>query len=364
MIGIQVGGAWLHQIAPVGDLKWSTCYGNGEGGGSLAASWSMALPKGFTHPSLRQGSGVSIVAGGLPIWQGVLSEPDRGDWTFQADGYCRRAEAFAAVDASGVPSTDVSVVIPAAISRGLGWVDPGGLSVGSVSADSEDASNLNTVGAVLDRYCQNAGKNWRIDNARRLIIESNPSEVAWSLKPGVPAMSIADDDYATTLFGRYVASVAGTPPEPATWGAASVSDSAAANRWGAREQIEDLTDLGTMDATSAQALLQARLNAGKARPAFAQGVEVGFGQIATLGGVPAYLPFVQAGQWVRHRGALDSESLLAFGVELTWLIGGTEYEANSRTISLTPVGLAPRTLSSVIAAQQKAAQDAAQGATL
>src|SRR5690348_6940194 len=99
MIGVKIGGAWAHGLGYVGDLEWSTTY-TAQGGGLLTASFALSLPRGFTHPALRQGALVEFYVGSLRIGAGLMAEPDRNDWTFTVDGLFREAEHYVAVDST------------------------------------------------------------------------------------------------------------------------------------------------------------------------------------------------------------------------------------------------------------------------
>lgn len=357
---LRAGGAWLHGLAPLGDLEFSTQYG-ANGGGLLVVSWSMALPSGYTHPVLRQGVTVDVMAGGLRIGSAVMAEPDREGWRFVADGLLRSGERFVAVDGTGLASTDLSVVIPAAIARGLPWRDPGTLPVGSLSADSEAASNLNYVTPLLNEYCRINGKRWRIDAHGFLRIENEPTTIDWALTPDVPAQAMADDDYTSRLFGRRVSAVSGTPAEPSAWAPEQAEDTAAAERWGTREGIEDLTDLGLITQATTEAALAAILASGKARLSPTQAVEVTRNHLTTLGGTSPELWQVAAGQRVRHFGTLSADGGPAFGQTREWTIGSTTYRDNEASIIVGPVGLAARTTAQVQAAVREQFKAASEG---
>lgn len=351
MLWLRSNGVALHGLAPVGDLKYSFAWSS-TGGGLLSLEWSMALPRGYTHPALRKNALVELMAGPVTLGWASLTEPDREEWRFTADGLFRLCERIAAVDEFNAPSTSSAVVISAAIGRG--WPLVGGGVGGSLSTASEATANGNYLSDVLNEYCRINGKRWWVDVERYVQIGNDPTAVSWALTPGTPGMAVADDDYASRLFGRYVTAL-NTEGQPSAWAATTVADSAAADRWGQSEHIVDQTPLGLISSPDSAAALSAMLAAGAARPAFTQAVELVRGQVTTPGGTSPELWQVAAavgsGMKVRHHGVLDSEGAAAFGGTLEWVAGSATHDVAGRRLTLAPVGLAARTLSQVLAVQ-------------
>lgn len=347
---LRSNGVPLDTLARVGDLKYTFTWGS-TGGGLQSIEWSMPLPVGYTHPALRKGALVELMAGPVTLGWASLTEPDRDEWTFTADGLYRMAEQIAAVDSAGAPSTSSATVITEAAARG--WPLAGGGVGGSLSTASEGDSIGNYLSDVLNAYCAANGKRWWVDSERVVRVGDDPTTVSLALLPGTPGMPIADDDYASKLYGRYVSAV--TDGEPSAWGFASSSDPVAAARWGREEFIVDLTPLGLITGTTASTQLAAMLAAGRARPAFARAVELVRGQVTTLGGTAPELWHVAAmvgsGVKVRHHGVLDSEGAPSFGGSLEWVAGSATHDVSARKLTLAPIGLAPRTLSQVLSVQ-------------
>lgn len=348
-LSLRVGSTWLNSIARVGDIEYTTTYGAG-GGGLLTASWSMALPRGYTHPALRQGVTVDLVVGTHVIGSGIMADPDRDEWRFVIDGLKRVAERMVAVDGSGNPSTDLSVVIPAAVSRtpGLPWrYVLADLPVGPVSSDSEDVANLNYLQQVIDKYCEIHGKRWLIDRFGVFRLVDDPTAPTLALTPGVPSMATAADDYVMRVYARRVSAVSGTPAEPSAWAVNMSEDVAAGSRWGVSESIEDITNLGYLSSGDGQDIADAILDAGRARPAFTQAVAPHPFQITTIGGTTAPHWLINEGAMVRHQGWLDSDGALAFGRTVDWVIGSKTYReggaGGAASLTIGPVGLAART---------------------
>lgn len=363
-VTVRVGTTWLHSLGygHVGDVEYTTTYGVG-GVGLLTASFSLALPANFTHPALRQGAAVQLSVGGWPICSpGVLAEPDRNEWRFTVDGVKRLAEKVVAVDGSGNPSTDLSVIIPAAVTRGLPWLyyssGADALPTGAVSAASSDAANLNYVQQVLDKYCEVNGKRWLIDRYGYLRFTTDTTTPTLALTPGVPSMATADDDYTMRVYTRRVSGVSVTSPtvgEPNAWAANKAEDTAAGTRWGISETLEDITDMGLLTSLQGTAVAQAILTAGGARPAWIEGVAPAAYQLTTLGGAQAPHWLADAGSMVRHHGWLDSDGQLAFGKTVDWVIGSKTWRQTDGSLTITPIGLAARTAAQVAAKQAREA---------
>lgn len=349
MLTIKAAGVTLHGLGKVGDLKFST-----NEHGSLSASWAMILPVGANSPCLRQGVRVEIYAGTWCVWAGVMAEPDRRNGTYTADGLHRLLERYLSLNTSTTTTTVVDTAIDQAIVRGLPLSRPASISATALSTQSETEAQPNTLAALLDQWAENSGRYWRVTNAGQIVAYDLPTTVRWAVQPGVAGLASADDDYASTFFVRYVTSAAGTPPEPTGWSVTSATSPASATRWGVREAYEDVTDLGVINSTAAGQVASAILNAGKARPAYTEGLELFDYQLTTPGGTTPALWQVEAGtQRVRQHGVRDSDGSIAIGGAAEWVIGTTEYTAGSNSISLAPMGLLARTTAAVAAKQAR-----------
>lgn len=325
MLTVRSDGFWLHSLLPSGAMS-PVSFTTGMNG-PLVAEWDMSLPVGFTHPALRQGARVQVFAGPMCVWSGVMAEPDRNDWHFTADGLHRLGERFDAAFTDASKTLDAAIA--SAISRGLPWTLPTSISTTFTVTEG-------SVADALDAYVASTGQQWRVGPNGQVRVYDLPTAVDWTLTPDVPAMPTADDDYASTLVITYSS------------GRTSVSDAAAADRWGTREERIDLSSLGL---SASQAVSQALLANRKARPAFTDGVEVSRLRVTTPGGTPPEFWQLAAGiQRVRQHGTLTSDGAVNLGV-LEWVIGATSYTDGSGTVALTPMGRVPRAQAEVVASQ-------------
>lgn len=334
-IQIRVGGVWLSTIAAWGELQWS----HAADGGCKEASWRMDLPKTFTHTSLVRPAQVEIKAGSANVWQGFLSEPDMDDdATFTAQGLSALGKDYLCFDGSLNTTSTPDTAVDQAISRGLPWVRRASLSSTAFAA-GDQTDSLNYVGDLMGAWSDSVGKRWGVDADATVYAQADPTTPLWHLAPGSGRLGLADDDYASDIYVRYLAAGAG-------YATATAGDSTSRTKFGRREFPVDATDKGLLSGAAASLLGSALLEKGKARQGYTNGVEVTKYQLTYPGGSPAYLPFVKAGDLVRMHGVLSEQATPTPYVD--WLIGETSYEAGSETITLTPAGLADRSLSEVM----------------
>lgn len=342
MYAVRIGGVWAHSLGPVGGLKWSeSVYGPKD------AAFTIALPKNFTHPALVRGALVELFDCGLRFWRGVLTQPNVAEWTFEAQGVAQRlADTVALVSNPRAAATAAA---------GRGWpiiVDPS-LPDTPLSTASDDTSQLNTLSALLNQLERNTGDRWGVDEDGRLYVAPDSTEVRWHIAPGVPSMAVADDDYFSSRFGRYVSDITpGTvdvPSVPSEWDHAEATNPDDTERWGPRETIDDLTSYGVLTGTVATAVERQLLTEAAARPTFVQSLDLSLSQVTAAGSpVPARASHVRARHLVRHHGVYDVDGRYNIGSAFEWLIGDVSYDtASPDRIGLAPVGLRERTPSGV-----------------
>lgn len=352
MAEVKVDGHWLAEIAGamVTDLKWSSRWGAG-GCGSLAASWSLSLPFEAEVEWLRPGRVVEIIEGGSLLWRGVLSEPARGiPWTFDAIGIAATAGDFAALDASGDPTTVPSVAATQAVARGWKAGTPAGFS--ATAFGESDPVAINKLDDLLNAWSETSGLRWGVDLSGNAFAAADPTTPRWILDGHDAEVGVADDGLFTVVLARYVSGVnADTPPAANAWDTVLVEDPVAITRFGRREYILDLTKLGLLSSGAAADLAEQQL-ADLTIPAWVNRIEVDAYKLRELGGVPADLTAVTAGQMVRLFGVSDGLGRLANELALDVVLGEVEYVDGATTVSIAPTKLAARTLADVIANTQ------------
>lgn len=350
--GAPTGGRWLHGLVPFGGLSFSTAFQRATdstgGGGMHVISWEMALPGNLPLPTeVRQDCLVELFAGPCSLGAAVIAETPRGN-TVTADGLFRLGEYFQAVDGLGLPTTDVDEAVTTAIAAGLRWVDPGDLPTGALSSLSSDSVQFNTVSGLLNAYCKANNKIWHIDRSHTLRIVDAPNLDApdWALSPLIPNPQTADSSFVSTYFIRRTDGV-NVDGQPNAWAANSATDPDAPM---IRQEAIDVSDLGYLSSGDGDAVAEAYLEANKSRPAFTEGMQVAPGQQTTLGGTAPELWDVMAGQVVQQSNWMTATGDLVLGDRRTWAIGGTQWK-QGEPLTVTPMGLAPRTVETVTQAQ-------------
>lgn len=329
---LVANGVPLAAIAAYGDLSYTFRYP----GGLYEVSWTMDLPPDYRHPALVRGASVELMDGPLRMGQAELSEPDRESWQLVATGICRADEEFPALDASLDATTVADDAVDWAISEGLPWVRNDSLSSTAYGAATTDG--LNILSTLLDAVAESEGKRKWVDADGIVTFRDDPTTPKWHLTPGVAVLGTADDEYASRVYLRYETG-------SATFATVVAIDAAAEARWGRKFYPVDATARGVMTTLRAQNTADAILAGGKARLAWTTGIEASPFELTTAGGVPADLAVVRAGDMLRLHGMFDDLT----GRHYTDIVlAEVTYKPGDNVIQLSPMGLAARTMQSVV----------------
>lgn len=177
------------------------------------------------------------------------------------------------------------------------------------------------------------------------------------------------DGFATDLWAKYqppitfkdTSNITQTTAGPAALIAADDNPgSTAARPFGRREAIYDTTPGGPITSTAAQVMADGALALVQPRANFTGSLPVVPGALLTLGGMPARLAQVRAGQVVRLVGVSPDPTLgeLTFSTSFPIVIGGWAYDAIADTAVLTPLGAKSRDLGSLLTLAAAAASSA------
>ncbi len=339
MIGVYVNGQNLASVGYVGGLGWSHQWP----GGCWDAGWQMGgVSRTAASRLLRRGAEVRIYVGSWPVWRGVLDESGDGQGSFTARGYYREAERFLALSA-GIPTAVTADAIAEAIADGWAVTYSGTPPTGIATDQPQYLHQL------LDTASTAASVRWGVNALGELFFAADPTEPTLIVTPGQPLMGRADDSYVTNLYADYVSAVSGTPPVASATGWVFNEDAAALAEHGRSASYVDLKPRGLMTGTEAQNIIDGMLAKGRARIGFTSPMTLGWHQLLTRGGVPANPATVTAGQMVRVYGAINPDGTAVAGGTQDIVIGATSHEAGSRSITLTPVGMEPRSLSDILA---------------
>jgi hypothetical protein len=357
---------YLEQLSTVTDLTYATQWGEagkGPGGGPWDATWGMpALPANFTHPVLQRGAKVEIICGGEAIWCGNLAEPDRDNWTFSARGIARWGDDYLCIADYGdgpIPSTTPEDVIEYAISLGLRWwitepfVDSTVYST-PLRANEDQIRSLSSLTALLDAVATANGVRWWVEPDGEVRTGLDQTSPKWRVIQDDAPMGTADDDYYSDLYGRHIATVAdGSDPmvpagTPLTFGTEHVRDDFAFARWGYKAKYIDLTPRGVLTSGAVLTDLNTRLAQAGGRMQFTSGFSPAWFELLAMNGVPVSWWQVRAGDMFEMANVMDQWGNLEVGLSQQVIAGRVEVRAGE-SISVTPVGFAPRDLLAVLA---------------
>lgn len=363
MTGLRLwsGGVPLDDLGPVGDdLLIATVFGDG-GCGVDQITWSMGLPRGFTHPALKQGAVVELRRGPLVVATVINDEPDVDAWKFSAKGLIHRAADFIAVNSAGTPTNMLADAVNAAVANGLEWKVPTDLANAAVSIDSVD--QVLTVADLLNRYCAQTSQRWGITGSGWLRFYTDPTSPRWVLTPDAPSLASARGQ-VSRLRVRYATSVdeSGSPATLAT----VVVPAAAVGQKGVVESFQDITNYGALTAPQATTIATDILRQQAPQQAFTSGITPGPGQLTNIGDVPMdgglwlVALDVAEGAMVRSQGWRNPDVGVS-GMGFDWIAGGATWSKPSG-ITITPLAMAATVFSDNMAeirAGVQAAQSAA-----
>ena len=126
---------------------------------------------------------------------------------------------------------------------------------------------------------------------------------------------------------------------------ASADNDVTGDQYGIAEYGLDATSMGVLTSTKAAGLAAGALKKGKARLGWTAGITPNPWQLTTPGGTPVPWWYPKAQQMVRMHGVLNDQGQPLPYVD--FVIGKTTHA--SGVLSIEPVGLAARTLTSVLA---------------
>lgn len=329
---LKVDGQWLSRIGPYGPVTVThSLHGFEE------ASWEMQ--QGLVHPRLRGNALVEVYNGGIRIGRGSMIEPDQAG-RYVAKGEWRQAEIAPAINASGGWTSSPQDVITQGLARGdLTWSGSGAAFSATPYGDPLEQK----IATVLDNYTAELGTRWAVDANSGPYFWSDPSSPKWKVPHAVYGRSLtpAEDDFYTHIVGNYLTSAS-------TYTSATVGSAAAAALWGRRTAVVDLTPAGVIGATRATSILSGIFLLSGARLGFAERLTLAYGQIASLGGTPAPLAQVMAGQKVRLAGTIDPTLPGGVRTYTDIIIAESVHTDGSNEITITPVGYAPRDFASIV----------------
>lgn len=320
---------YLEQLGILTGQQLGTLYPGG------ASKWqaNLHVDPALQHSALTAGRWLTVTNGGSVAWRGRLGSPVRGEpWQLQATGIGSLASYTASIPSTGTNAYALSSVIPAAVGRGaLPWINlPSSFSYPSAVGTAMQGSI--SIDQAISDMTKATGTQWRIARDGSLFFESAPTVPTLLLQTPQP-LATTLVDYFTYCAGIYQTSSTVTAM-------VTYTNTAAEATFGHVEAAQpyDMTSLGVITGTTANAYLQAYVNANAPRLKVTDPIMVSAKQLLTLGGVPVDFATVAAGVVVRaQQVTIDSQTSLADPTqELDLLIGETLLDVDSWTLTLTP----------------------------
>lgn len=367
-VWVRVNKVPLIFLGGVSDLTWTETY---PGGLFDTASFSMPqLDPGFSHPALVRGARVEILDGPVILGAGILSEPDRAGWAFNAVGLWRAGANYPPVTLDTTSGLEVQTMVPdaavdyAIAHLGLPWIRRTSIGADFVVVDANGggtSTDITSIGDLLDSSAIARGKRWMVAADGEVMMLTDPAAATYNVTPGTVQMASADDDYYSDLYGLYqvqALSADGVTVITVT-AIVGVSDPVSAARFGRKFKVIDLTGLGIQykgTTTSQQsrqrawiaANLSARLAQTGGRLFYTDTIDAMPFQILR-GGISVHPSFVHPGMMIRVHGVLDGDGKPTFGLFVDLVVGTVVHIRDDALLTLTPVDFTPRDFTSVLA---------------
>lgn len=337
MLHPMVDGRWLRTIGAFSPVTVTHTWPHGFD----SATWNMDAR--LRHPSLRANAPVVIYDGGMPVGYGSLQEPGVNGEMAVA-GLWQQARDAISLTSGGSFTTVPDSATDGAISRGdVTWTRP--LSISAV-AWTPTANGELTLEQLLDGYAAEMAMRWMINNSGEVEVRADPTTPTWHVPNAVAGRSLqpAEDEFVTHVVGRFITSISAAGP---AYDIVTVGSADAAAAFGRRSVQVELEDLGVITSTKALAVITGMFLRAGARMGWSEGLDLGWGQIVTPGGVPAPLNQVQAGQMIRLAGVLDISRAYKLGQTVDLVVGKSVYTDGSDRIALQIVDQASRSFADI-----------------
>lgn len=324
----------------VPDLRWSL-----NENGSEACSWT-----GTQLVWMRTGMPVRVFDGPTVVWGGRLNVP--GSDQVSASGYGPLLRDEPNLNSGDNVTTTVHGGVNGAISRGFPVSTAGTITTDDTIDDLE--GDIPTVGDVWDKYEQqewadrptmvwvdpNGVVSFRRSTADGFDPNRAPdSSARWMIRlPAKVALTADLTNYASRLVVRF-RRTSGTPRFDTV--VVTCNDLAETEqRWGRVMADIDVSDDGKLKMTQARAIKMGRgaLSRSRAKPGWAEALDVRYGDVTTLRGSPALLSAVLPGDTIRVMSEWDYSTELYGRAFADVRVARVEH-ADDGSCRIEPVGL-------------------------
>lgn len=318
---------YLDTVGILSGLRYSTAFP----GGDATAQWQMFFDARTTHRALGSNRRITIPIGTTTGWSGYLDNPQRGNpWQFTATGRMIDAKNYQADAPTTGNALALNEVVDAAISRGVGWTRPSSLP--SVTNAQNQTGSI-TLNDALTQVAQAVGQYWSLSRTLAVTMAALPATLSYVLMASDTAGGRTLDDYVTDVYVTYL--------DWQSYAPTTILRSATSRPFGRVEAVLDITNLNAIPLAQAQAAGDAYLATNSARLRFLGAFTVTPGQLLNPGGAAVDLATVQAGSVVRIL-LTDPDTAageLALGA-VQLVVGQTDYDVDSDTLTLTPLDVA------------------------
>lgn len=355
---VKVDGSWLHMRGRVSDLTDSTIFRTEGWSGDYQASCTFTRPLGGATVTLRRGMTFEVFEAGILTWGGLIDEVSTDGLISQITALGRGARTGDLPATTGTAVSYVpNAVVDYAESRGFG-IARAGVDLGT-AAVSADVTEVDTVAGVLDRRGATLGQYWWVDSLGRVTFRGPSTSPDWSLRPGEVYLGVADDEYASRLWGLYATTVNADGDVTATAMTfyADPNEAQIVAKFGPREPVVDLTALGRVfNATTAAAELETRFAKVGARMGWTNGFEATRFNLRAAARANGSPMSVRAGDRFLLPGVVDEGSTATYRPNVELVAGEVTRIHEEQRAQIKPVDMAPRGFAEALAAAQKPAE--------
>lgn len=327
----------LDALGPISALRISTSVK-----GDVGLTWQQPLDPKMDHTALRPGRLITVPVSLTSQWQGRMAAPQRGQvWNFSADGKSNDPTRWVALAATDNNATNLNEVVDAAITRGWRVTRPASLP--SLTDGSQVSGSL-TVGEALDQVTGQLNEWWTVNRQGQLVAFTLPTILTYVLCAADTAGGRTTTEFVTDVIVLY------TDLADFTMKTLTRSNTAARAKYDRTEAIYDITSIGPVTTTQAQAAGDNYLSVHGVRLKFTGSFTVAPGQLLNPGGTPVDLGTVEARALTR---VILTDPDTAAGETTTTgplqiVTGQTDYDVDADVLTLTPLDTSPTGLANVL----------------
>jgi hypothetical protein len=345
----------LGQISHVENLVYSYKYP----GGADALTCTLMVPSTWKGQAIAPGNSVVAWRGGHQVWSGKLDEPTptAGGFSLTAEGAGNFGTDFADFYTFTWPTGQPDEALNRAITRGMGWVNPGQDSIPAASqywfGQATDPAST-TITDLLNLICTRGALGWYV-NSQPGGLPGNDLTIA--PLPTTPTRKLICTQPVGRTLGGYINSIYAkynTAADDATTGAAAtyatlyVQNAQSVAQHGVIETYIDLSDAGVMTSSAVTQICNYIFSVYQAA-SFNGPFTARQGQVTTMAGQAIDLGTEQAGpmyqlvlsDFAYGGGILPSQPT-------TFICGAYQWDDQNEVATITPYLTIDQSLSGLL----------------